>query len=132
MNREEFFAFKDVIIEKVPVSELGATMYVRSLSAAEKAAWEQEALITAATGSNISLSRDSMRTARERLVELATCNEDGSQFFNKGDAAAIGAKNARIVSALYDAAAKLSGISKEDVEAIAKNSKAVREGSLSA
>ncbi len=133
MNRDQFFAFSDLVIEKVFVKDMKETFCVRSLSAAEKAAWEQASLVTEMKGAGITLSRDEMRTARERLVEMAVCNEDGSAFFQKGDAERIGAKNARIVSDLYEVAAKLSGITKEDIEEIAKNSKALRgEGSTSA
>jgi hypothetical protein len=127
MNREEFFAFSDTVIVPVPVKEMNATLFVRSLSGAEKAKWEYDAISVSNTpkaGSSITLTKDRMLTARERLVELATCNEDGSRFFKDGDASAIGKKNANIVSTLYDAAAKLSGISKEDLEEIAKNSSA--------
>jgi len=129
MNREEFLACNDVVIEKVHIREIGADMHVRSLSAADKAAWEQQPWIEdpkSTTG--VKLSRDRFRSARERLVELAVCNEDGSRYFKDGDAAAIGRKNGKIVTQLYDVATRLSGITKEDVEEIVKNSEAGLDG----
>ncbi len=126
MNRDEFLGFKDVVIKPVVVKEMNATLFVRSLSAAEKARWEMDPLSVdnnAKDGQrSVKFAKDRMVTARERLVEIATCNEDGSSFFKQGDASQIGAKNANVISTLYDVAANLSGISKEDLEQISKNS----------
>jgi len=126
MNREEFLAFPDVVIKPVVVKEMNdATLFVRSLNAGEKARWEFDSISldnTAKQGSKISMTKDRMITSRERLVEIAVCNEDGTRFFKEGDAAAIGRKNANIISQLYDVAADLSGISQKDLEQITKNS----------
>ena len=62
------------------------------------------------------------------LLLLAACNEDGSRFFKDGDAARIGAKSAKNIAALYDVAARLSGITKEDLEEIAGESLADLSG----
>lgn len=136
MNREEFLSFQDVVIEPVEIKEMGATLFVRSLSAGEKARWEMDPLSVnnnAKEGQKtVTFVRDRMATARERLVEISVCNEDGSRFFKEGDASAIGRKNAAIVSKLYDAAARLSGITKEDLDEIVKNSETdPHAGSLS-
>ncbi len=125
MNREEFFKCSDLTIEKVHIKELNTDMFVKSLTAGEKAIWEYDSMSvenTAKQGSSIKLLKDRMITARERLVELAVCNEDGSRFFAPGDASQIARKNSNVVSRLYDVAARLSGITKEDLEEIAKNS----------
>ncbi len=128
MNREELFAFKDFVIEEVTIPEWGnAVFYVRSLSAGEKAQWETGHLVDVKKKdrNTFELTREKLQTVRERLVELATCKQDGTRYFNKGDAAEIGKKNSKAVSRLYDVAARLSGISDEDAEEVAKNSEAV-------
>lgn len=126
MNREEFLAFQDLVIEKVHIKEMSADLFVRSLNAGEKARWEYEPINVnnnAKQGaSTVTLAKDRMVTARERLVELAVCNEDGSRYFKDGDASAIGRKNSNVVTTLFDAAARLSGITKEDLEDVIKNS----------
>jgi hypothetical protein len=134
MNREEFFAFQDTVIVPVFVKEMNATLHVRSLSAGEKAEWEYVAIDVnnAKSGSSVTLGKDRMVTARERLVEIAACTADGIPLFQKGDAKRIGVKNANVVTTLYDAAAKLSGISKEDLEDLAKNSLSAADEKLSA
>lgn len=136
-TRDDIFACNDTVIEKVTVKEWKMDLFVRSLSAAEKAKWEFSAIDVAANPkqneSATKLVKTRLETARERLVEFATCNEDGSRFFKDGDASQIGHKNANAISTLYDVAARLSGISKEDLEAISKNSEAGQsEGSTSA
>ena len=120
-TREEILAFQDVTIEKVHVAVWNIDMHVRSLSAAGKARWEQDAFVDDAKA-GVKVSRERMATARERLVELAACNEDGSRIFQDGDAKRIGQKNGEAISVLYDAAAKLSGITKKDLDEIEKNS----------
>lgn len=124
MNRDEFLAFQDLVIEKVHIKEMNADFFVRSLNAGEKARWEFEPISVNnnGKGSSMQLTKDRLVTARERLVEVATCNEDGSRYFKDGDAGAIGRKNANVVSTLYDVAARLSGITKEDLEEVVKNS----------
>lgn len=126
MDREDFLNFNDLVIEPVHIKEMKVTLHVRSLFANEKAKWEFEPILVnnnAKQGNSaITLTKDRMVTARERLVELATCNPDGSRYFKEGDASRIGQKNASVVSTLYDAAARLSGITKEDLEEIVKNS----------
>ncbi len=127
-TREDIFACNDTVIESVHVKEWKMDLFVRSLSAAEKAKWEFSAIDVAANPkqneSATKLVKTRLETARERLVEFATCNQDGSRFFKDGDASQIGQKNSNAISTLYDVAAKLSGISKEDLEEITKNSEA--------
>ena len=127
-TREDIFACNDTVIEKVHIKEWKMDLFVRSLSASEKAKWEFSAIDVSSNPKRneaaTKLDKTRMQTARERLVEFATCNEDGTRFFKEGDAAQIGQKNANAISTLYDAAAKLSGISQEDLEEIAKNSEA--------
>lgn len=127
-TRDDVFAFNDMVIEKVHVKEWNMDLFVRSLNGAEKARWEFSAVdITANPRLHESPTRivkTRMETSRERLVEAATCNEDGSRFFKDGDAAQIGRKNANALSTLYDAAARLSGISQQDLDEVVKNSEA--------
>lgn len=128
MNRDEFFAFADVTIEKVHIKEMNTDFYVRSLSAAEKSKWELDAIEVShnpkQNDAPTKIMKSRMETAQARLVELAVCHEDGSRFFKDGDAAAIGRKNAMIVAKLFNVAARLSAITKEDLEEITKNSEA--------
>lgn len=135
MNREEFFGFNACVIEKVHIKEMNADFFVRSLGATEKAGWEYAPIDVnnnAKNGNNVlQFAKNRMISARERLVELAVCNEDGSRFFKDGDAAQIGKQNAKVISTLYDVAARLSGISKEDLEEVVKNSAPSPEESTS-
>lgn len=136
-TREDIFACNDTVVEPVHVKEWKMDLFVRSLSASEKAKWEFSAIDVATSPKQneaaTKLVKTRLETARERLVEFATCNQDGSRFFKDGDASQLGHKNANAISTLYDAAARLSGISREDLEEITKNSEADQSaGSTSA
>lgn len=130
MNREDFFAFTGRVIQKVHVKEMNTDFYVRSLTQKEKSAWEMDPMTVTEGkhGSKFSVAKDRMATAKQRLVEITTCYEDGTPFFQRGDAARIGEQSAGIVEQLYEAAARLSAITKEDLEDIAKNSKPDPDG----
>jgi hypothetical protein len=129
MNREEFLAANDRVIEPVEVLVGGkkVTMYVRSLTGAERDRWEASNVLKDKKTGTFDVKMENLRA---RLIEIAACHEDGSPYFQPGDVARIGQKNARTVAALYDASARISGISKEDLEDIVKNSEAVPSGSF--
>lgn len=125
MNREEFLAFNDTVIEEVFIKEMNTELFVKNLTGAERAQWEMDPIAVnndAKKGNTLQFTKSRIVSAKERLVELATCNKDGSRFFKDGDASAIGRRNARVISALYDVGARLSGITKEDLDELAKNS----------
>jgi hypothetical protein len=132
LTRDEFFAASDRIIESVDVLLNGkkVTMFVRSLTGTERDEFESSNVIRDKKSGSYDVK---MTNLRARLVEMAVCNEDGSRFFKQGDASQIGRKNARTIAVLYDVAARLSGITKEDLEDIAGESSADQSaGSTSA
>lgn len=122
INRADILAANDTKTEAVECPEWGGTVYVRTITGAERDRWEvvNEKF------------RDSPGTANIRgsLLALALCDEHGKPLFTPADAGAIGAKSAAVVDRLYDVAARLSGIGKQAVEDAKKNcSEAHGEGS---
>lgn len=129
--RDTILTCDDIVIEgPFKIQAWGVEVYVRSLSGTERDKFEATNLIKDRKRGTYDVQLDNLRA---RLVEMATCDKDGNAVFKPGDAAAIGKKNAGAIAQIYDIAARLSGITKEDLEEIAKNSSADQsDGSTSA
>jgi hypothetical protein len=129
--REEILNTNDVVIEgpfKIAAWG-GLEVYVRSLSGAERDQFESSNLIKG-KGGTFDVRIDNLRA---RLVALSVCEKDGTRVFTIRDAESIGRKNAGAIAQIYEIAARLSGITKEDLDELAKNSSADQsEGSTSA
>lgn len=119
LNKQDILQARDVKIEQVEVPEWGGTVFVRSLSAAERGLIEE-----AAAKFKESKGKDSFaRTFTVKFASLTICDEDGNRLFDDKDIAALQQKNAAAVARVAEAAQKLSGFTKEDMEELEKNSK---------
>lgn len=113
VDRAAFLALDDRAREDVPVPELGtgAVMPVWGMTARERTAFERQ--FANKQGQTIEAR---MSEFRERLV-LACCKtDDGQPIFLAEDVAALGRKRADVVERLVNAAQRLSGFTKEDIQ----------------
>jgi hypothetical protein len=130
LTREAILACTDVQIKPVRVEAWGGDVYVRSLTGAERDKWESSNVIRDRKSGTYDVKIENLRA---RLVTLSVCDDKGVRLFTDADVKEIGQKNAAVLAQLYDVAAKLSGITKEDLDDIAKNSSAdPNDGSTSA
>ena len=113
--REKILKSQDLPRELVVVPEWnGEVLYVRTLTAAEKDAFEASVLPKKEGGAK------NLANIRARLAVLCTTDEGGTRVFNDDDAELLGAKSAAAVSRLSDVAQRLNGMTKEAVEELAK------------
>lgn len=117
LSKDAILTADDMRIEAVAVPEWGGTVFVRSLSGTERDSFE--AAILQRNGSDTSVN---YRNMRARLAVLALCDRDGNRLFTDGDMAAVGSKSAAALQRVFDAASRLNGLSKDDVDELAKNS----------
>ncbi len=107
--REAIFGYTFPAPVPVPTPEwpdLDGQVYVRTISAAERDAYED------------GIGGD-MSNARAKLVVLAACDAKGQPIFQDGDADRIGAMPSPVISRLWYRARRLSV--GEGVEGAAKN-----------
>lgn len=116
LSRDDILGVQDLKTEEIKVPEWGGTVLVRSLTGAERDAYEQAVL------DSRDEEGDKVRNIRARLVAASIVNEDGEQEFSLDDVDALGAKNARALERVFNVAMKLSGISEDDVEDLEGNS----------
>ena len=117
LTRDQILAAQDLKTEEVKVPEWGGSVRVRSLDGAERDEFEQQMLET--RGAN---TRVNMRNSRARLVAASVVDEQGKTLFTPADVEKLGGKSAKALNRVFEVAQRLSGLTREDVEELAKNS----------
>ena len=116
LSRDAILAADDREYEVVPCPEWGGEVRLRSLTGAERDAYEQSLIETRGRSREMNL-----RNARAKLVALCAVDERGNRLFSDADVAALGRKNAKPLDRLFDAARRLSGLSDDDVDRLTED-----------
>jgi hypothetical protein len=116
LTRDKILQANDIVTEEVMIPEWGDSVLVRGLTGLERDKFEESVLEQRGK-----VTRVKLQNARARLVMLSTVDAEGKQLFGVEDVAALGQKNAAALDRIYDVAARLSGITDEDMEELAKN-----------
>jgi len=116
----------DIEIEKVEVPEWGGSVYIKSMTGAERDAFE-ESMFRIKGGSR----EANYANLRARLLVRVICDKEGNRLFKDEDAPKLGKKNAKALDRLFSRASALSGIGTQDVEDMVKNSGTAPAGSTS-
>lgn len=111
LEKGAIFAPRVLPIERVEVPEWRGHVYVRTLSGAERDAFES-ATVRVRSGKTEAM----LDNLRGRLVALCTCDENGRRLFVDDDAAEIGRLNGVAVDRVFQAAQRLNGMSSGAVE----------------
>lgn len=120
LTREQILGAKDLLVEVVDVPEWGegAQVRVRGLTARERDDYEA-GMLTFRGKKDPDVN---MRDARARMIVMAVCDENGNRMFTDQDLNALAKRSAIPMDRLYTVAVRLSGITKEEIEEITKNS----------
>ena len=118
LNRDGILQADDIKIEEVLVPEWGGWVRVRGLTATERDDYEQSIVSIDSSGARMT----DMANFRARLVVRCVVDEKGVKLFKPDDAEILGRKSAAAVDRLWAVAQRLSGLSKEDVAELRKNS----------
>ena len=97
---------------RVDVPEWGGEVWVRTLTGAELDAFEASRVRVGKNGK----PELAIANTRGTLAALCCCDEKGARLFSDDDAPELGRLGARGLDRVYDAAARLNGLSKEAVE----------------
>jgi hypothetical protein len=129
LSREQILKAKDRTYQDVKCPEWGGVVRIQSLSGLERDIFEESIL----GQKNKDGSREVIvKNLRAKLVALSAIDKDGNLIFSLDDVMVLGDKNAAPLDRLFSMAQKLSGISKDDVEELTKNSGAGQSaGSIS-
>jgi hypothetical protein len=123
LTKEEILAAPDVVTERVSVPQWGGDVYIRSMSADERDAFE--ALTYETRGKDV---KANLRGIRARLLAFCLADAEGTRLFDEADILALGKKNAAAVDKLWSVARRLNAMDQRDVEELAGNSEPGRSG----
>jgi hypothetical protein len=98
------------VSEPIPVPEWGGDVYVRTLSGAERDAFED------------SYAENKMKAFRCRFLVLALCDESGERLFADSDVAELGKKSSIVINRLFEASWKANAFTSEAVESLGEGS----------
>jgi hypothetical protein len=115
LTRDAILEADDRIVEQVEVPEWGGHVFVRSLSGAERDAYESGIASIRWSGTKPTVESN-RANVRARLVAMATVDENGRNLFTDKDVLILGQKNAAALERVFTVAQRLSGLSDEDVE----------------
>lgn len=120
LTKEAILSSDDLETEEVEV--WGGTVLVKSLTAAERDAFEK-VLMRVRDGKTVT----DLTGVRVKLVSLTVVDKDKKRLFTEEDIKALNKKSSRELDKVFTVAQKLSGLRNEDVEEITKNSNAQPE-----
>lgn len=116
LDRERILAIPDIHTESVDVPEWGGALTVRGLTGDERDDFEAACIRGKGRKTEFNL-----RNARAKLVVRSCVDATGARLFSDEDAAQLGKKSAAALSRVYEVAARLSGLTDEDMEELTKN-----------
>ena len=117
LTREAILAADDMLSEIVTVPEWGGgTIIVRGLTGEERDEFEASCIRGKGRKTEVN-----WRNARAKLVVRSCYLPDGSRLFEEEDAPKLGKKGAAALNRVYEVAARLSGLTEDDLEELAKN-----------
>lgn len=128
IKKEDALKAQDLGREIVNVPEWGGEIELRGLSGTERDAFE--ASVVDRDGDKASVKLDNLRA---KLLVRCIYDEEGNRMFSDAEAVELGKKSGAVLARLCEVAQRLSGLTKKDVEELAKNLPAAQsEGSTSA
>jgi hypothetical protein len=117
LTREAILEASDINVELVDVPEWGGAVYVRTMTGAERDAFE--ATMVEKRGKDFEVN---LRNLRAKLAAFTVVDEHGNRLFSEEDIQILAGKSAAALQRIFNVASRLSGVSAEDVQELAKNS----------
>jgi len=119
LNRAAILNADDFKTEVVNIPEWGGDVMVKAMTGTERDAFEASIVEQNAKGG----TKMKIENIRAKLVAKTVIDPESKQnIFTAGDIEAIGKKSAAALDRIYTVASKLSKVTDEDVEELAKNS----------
>ena len=117
LSRDQILQANDVQIRELDIPEWGGIVFVRGMTGRERDRYEHSCVEQKGKDTRIN-----MKNARAKLVVLCTVDENGKRIFGDADIALLADKSAKALDRIFSVAQELSGISKDDMEELTKNS----------
>lgn len=126
LSREDILAVQDLVTEEVEVPEWGGSVFIRTMTGAERSTWE-----TQITGGQLGSGGDikvDISDLREHLLVRVIVDEKGERMFTDKEIKVLGGKSAAALDRLFEVAQRLNRLSDRDMEELEKNSVSALNG----
>ena len=100
-------------IQKVDVPEWGTPVFMRTMTAGERDAWELAWLDKQGKGG--------VANFRSVFLVKCLCDEDGARLFSDGEVEQLAAQDSKVINRLFEIAREQNGLTTEQVDELAKN-----------
>jgi hypothetical protein len=124
-TKEQALAADDIVIEDVFVKPWNAWYRVRSLTAAQRGAWQRSCLVGRGKDQEVNLQESTAR-----LVAWAVVDENGKPIFSEADILKLKKKSSVAIELIGEVAARLSGIGEKEMDDITGKSRTTRNDDL--
>lgn len=107
LTKDSIISSNDLPRERVSVPEWGGDVFIRTMSGADRDAFE----------ASLSDENRRMKNIRARLVALTLCDETGIRLFSDEDVDQLGAKSASVLDRLFSISQRINKLgAKEESE----------------
>lgn len=120
LTRADILGADDLPRERVDVPEWGGSVYVRTMTGAERDQFE--AAMYEVQGAGYAASRDYLINFRAKFAALCIVDENGNRLFSDDDVVVLGQKSVAALQRVLTVAQRLNALTEADVEALRKNS----------
>lgn len=117
LSRQQILDADDRRTERVEVPEWGGSVLIRGLSGTDRDDFESSLLIRNGKKRDVST-----HNVRSKLLVRCLVDAAGQPLFSIEDIQRLGMKSAAALTRCFEVAQRLSGLSEQDVEELAKNS----------
>lgn len=131
LSRDDILNAVDLTTREVPVPQWGGSVLVRGLSGEERDAYEMSTMVErpklGGKPGELEMVAD-LANGTAKLVARCIVGDDGERVFTDADVIALGKKSAQAMTAVWQVAAELSGITQAATDQIEGNSDAATDG----
>ena len=128
LTKDQILESNDLKNEAVNVPEWGGTVYVRTMTGADRDQFESSMVLVMPDGTR----KTDMTNLRAKLVALTIVDEAGARLFETSDMDRLGLKSAAAIERVFAVAQRINGLGGQAEDDAIKNSKADQvEGSSS-
>lgn len=122
LKAEDILQAAPVLVkELVEIPEWNGSIWVRELSAEERDDYSQSLVDTRQVGRK-TVVKPNFRNSDARMAVMCCVDEEGKRMFKDSDAPRLGKQSSRALGRICEVCQRLSGMTKEDIEELTKNS----------
>jgi len=118
LSKDQILESFDLTSVEVDVPEWGGSVLVRTMTGADRDAFESSMVTTNADGSRT----PDMKNLRAKLVALTLVDGSNNRLFDSSDIPRLAAKSSAALERVFDVAQRINGLGMKAEEAAVKNS----------